>query len=157
MTLLRVITALHARAHHMHWSLRRALYRHVLAEPTLELYFPIYISPLSNVQVGRNVAIGAFVHIIANARVSIGDNSIIASAVQITTSTHDYRTRPYRSKRVDAPVTIGRNVWIGAGAVILPGVTLGDDCVVGAGSIVTRDVAPATVVAGNPARVIRNL
>lgn len=157
MSLHRVITALYVRAHHLHWSLRRALYRQLLAEPTLELYFPVYISPLSNVQVGRNVAISAFVHIIANARVSIGDNSIIASAVQITTSTHDYRTRPYRSKRVDAPVTIGRNVWIGAGAVILPGVTLGDDCVVGAGSIVTRDVAPATVVAGNPARVIRNL
>lgn len=104
-----------------------------------------------------NVAISAFVHIVANERVSIGDNSIIASAVQITTSTHNYRTRPYRSKRVDAPVTIGRNVWIGAGAIILPRVTLGDDCVVGAGSIVTRDVAPATVVAGNPARVIRTL
>jgi len=56
-----------------------------------------------------------------------------------------------------APVTIGRNVWIGRGAVLLPGVTIGDHAVVAAGAIVTKDVPAAAVVAGNPARVVRDL
>ena len=136
---------------------RQAYYRRVLGAPTLELYFPFYAHPLRNLTLGRNVAISAFVHIVANGRVSIGDNTIIASSVQITSSTHDQAVRPFRSFRRDAPVSIGRNVWIGAGAIILPGVTVGDDSVIGAGSVVTRDVAPATVVVGTPARVVRRL
>lgn len=55
------------------------------------------------------------------------------------------------------PITIGNNVWIGGSATILPGVSIGDNAVVGAGSVVTRDVAPNTVVAGNPAKVIRQI
>lgn len=153
----RLALALSSRAQDLVTKVRRAYWRLLVGEPTLEIYFPIYIRPVANLVVGRNVALSAFVHIIANERVTIGDNSIIASSVQITTSTHDYAVRPYRSQRRDAPVTIGRNVWIGAGAIILPGVTLGDDCVVGAGSIVTRDVAPATLVLGSPARAVRRL
>jgi acetyltransferase-like isoleucine patch superfamily enzyme len=107
--------------------------------------------------VGERVAINAFVHIWANCRVTIGDNSMIASHVQITTSTHDYRVRPYRDFRTDAPVSIGRNVWIGSGAIVLPGVTIGDNSVIGAGSVVTRDVPCDTVVAGVPARPVRSL
>ena len=55
------------------------------------------------------------------------------------------------------PVTLCNNVWIGAGAIVLPGVTVGENAVVGAGSVVTHDVPPDTVVAGNPARVIKSL
>ena len=69
-------------------------------------------------------------------------------------ATNDY----HRIGRSDlaATVTIGHPVWVGAGAVILPGVSIGDGAVVAAGSVVTRDVAPLTIVAGNPARFIKN-
>jgi acetyltransferase-like isoleucine patch superfamily enzyme len=137
--------------------LRLEYYRRVLGAPTLELYFPFYIQPLEKVKFGERVAVGAFVHIVANGGVSIGNNTMIASSVQITSSTHDYRLMPFRDHRLDAPVTIGHNVWIGADAVILPGITIGDNSVVGAGSVVTKDVPPSTVVAGAPARVIRHL
>jgi galactoside O-acetyltransferase len=136
-------------------GIRQAYFRRLFGEPTLELYFPCYIHPIGNVTVGRNVAISAFVHIVANGGVSIGDRTIIASGVQITSSTHDPGHRPYREKRIDAPVHIGTNVWIGAGAVILPGITIGDNAVIGAGSVVTRDVPANTVVVGTPAKPLR--
>jgi maltose O-acetyltransferase len=136
---------------------RHTALRRVLRAPDLTLYFPFHVRPLDRLVLGRNVVIGAYAHIAADGGVSIGDNSMLASAVQITSSTHDYHVRPYRSKRVDAPVVIGANVWIGAGAIVLPGVTVGDDSVIGAGSVVTRDVPPGTVVAGAPARTMRTL
>jgi acetyltransferase-like isoleucine patch superfamily enzyme len=133
--------------------LRLAYFRKVLGAPDLMLYFPFYAHPIDRLNIGQNVAISAFVHIVANGGVSIGDNTIIASAVQITSSTHDYHVIPFRARRVDAPVVIGRNAWIGAGAIVLPGITIGDNSVIGAGSVVTNDVPPGTVVTGVPARV----
>lgn len=137
--------------------IRQAYFRKLFREPTLELYFPFYIHPIGNVVVGRNVAISAFVHIVANGGVSIGDCTIIAAGVQITSSTHDVVHRPYRGKRVDAAVWIGSNVWIGAGAVILPGITIGDNAVIGAGSVVTRDVPANMIFVGMPARPLRSI
>ena len=55
------------------------------------------------------------------------------------------------------PIKIGNNVWIGAGAIILPGITVGDDAIVGAGAVVTHDVEPRTIVVGNPAKILRRL
>ena len=136
---------------------KRALMRYLLDAPTLELHFPCFIEPLSGLRVGERVAINAFVHIWANQSVTIGDDSMIASHVQITTSTHTYDRLPYRDHRVDAPVVIGRNVWIGSGAIILPGVTIGENSVVGAGSVVTQSIPPNSVVVGVPARVIKTL
>jgi acetyltransferase-like isoleucine patch superfamily enzyme len=137
--------------------LRLAYFRRVLGAPDLMLYFPFYAHPIDRLCIGQSVAISAFVHIVANGGVSIGDNTIIASAVQIASSTHDYHVIPFRARRVDAPVVIGRNVWIGAGAIVLPGITIGDNSVVGAGSVVTSDVPSGSVVAGVPARVRRTL
>jgi maltose O-acetyltransferase len=84
--------------------------------------------------------------------ISIGDDSVISLEVMILA--HDASTRRHLGYSRVAPVAIGRRVFIGARAVILPGVTIGDDAIVGAGSVVRRDVEPGTVVAGNPARVI---
>lgn len=91
-------------------------------------------------------------------RIEIGPRCSLAMEVMIATSTHEIgagavRTGPYRS----APVTIGEGSWIGARAVILPGVTLGPGCVVGAGAVVARDLEPDGVYAGSPARRIRDL
>ena len=85
--------------------------------------------------------------------ITIGDNTQIGPAVQIYAADHprdpEARRRGLENGR---PVSIGNNVWIGGGAILLPGITVGDDAVIGAGSIVTHDVPPGAMVLGNPAR-----
>ena len=101
---------------------------------------------------GRRVTIEARAHIDPDFPwlIRIGDETVVSFGVTILA--HDASTRrPLGYTRV-APVAVGRRVFIGANAIILPGVTIGDDAIVGAGSVVSRDVAPGTVVAGNPAR-----
>lgn len=108
---------------------------------------------------GYNIRLGAGVFLNFNcvildvAEVSIGDGTLIGPAVQIYAADHlrDPATRR-TGLELGRPVSIGRNVWIGGGALILPGVRIGDDAVVGAGSVVTRDVAPGARMRGNPAR-----
>jgi len=86
--------------------------------------------------------------------VTIGDLTQIGPGVQILAADHP-RDPVVRAQMLEfgRPVTIGRNVWIGGGAIILPGVTVGDDALIGAGSVVTRDVPAGATVVGNPARV----
>jgi acetyltransferase-like isoleucine patch superfamily enzyme len=90
--------------------------------------------------------------------VSLGDNVHIANGVRFVC--HDGAVLPLRQQHPDlevaAPISVGDNVFIGYGATILPGVTIGGDCIVGAGSVVTRDVPPGSVVAGNPARFVKS-
>lgn len=123
---------------------------------SVQFYFPISIQPKNKIKIEEGVAIAQFVQIWANGGVSIGKNSLVASHVVISTSTHDYKTTPIRSKRIDKPVIIGADVWIGSGAIIMPGVTIGDGAVIGAGSIVLNDVPSNTVVVGNPARTLKD-
>src|SRR6185436_146034 len=86
-------------------------------------------------------------------RIDVGDGCKIGPYVQILTADHP-RDPELRKQRLESgrPVNIGHNVWIGGGAIILPGVTVGDDAIVGAGSVVTRDVPKGATVLGNPAR-----
>ena len=84
----------------------------------------------------------------------IEDDVRIALNVSLLTNNHDFYERDILTVK---DIRICKNAWIGAGATILPGVTIGENAVVGAASVVTKDVAPNTVVAGNPARVIRTL
>lgn len=88
-----------------------------------------------------------------NGTITIGDHCAIAPRVRILTGTHDYHYLDLPD--LAASVTIGDHVWVGAGATILPGVTIGSGVVIAAGSVVTRDVAPYVIVAGNPARFIK--
>ena len=87
--------------------------------------------------------------------VAIGDETQIGPAVQIYAADHP-RDPVQRRQGLELgrPVKIGRNVWIGGGAIILPGITIGDDAVIGAGSVVTKDVGPGATVVGNPARQV---
>ncbi len=87
--------------------------------------------------------------------ISIGDNCTISDNVKILA--HDASTKIYLDYTKIAPVVINHNCFIGAGTIILPGVTVGPSSIIGAGSVVTKDVAPETIVAGNPARVISSL
>lgn len=88
--------------------------------------------------------------------IEIGDGSLIGHNVVLATINHDLRPA-YNRKNHYKPVKIGRYVWIGSNSTILPGITVGDWAVIGAGSVVTKDVESFTIVAGNPARVIRRL
>lgn len=125
-------------------------------------------SPRGNrpiLHIGRHVQLNDSVHIGAIEQVVIGDHTLIASRVFISDHNHgNYQIpnaasapgippieRPLSSK----PVYIGRNVWLGEQVCILPGVTIGDGAIVGANSVVTHDVPPNSIAAGNPARVIR--
>lgn len=90
-------------------------------------------------------------------RVRIGSHTMFGPAVQIYTATHPLDAATRRLHESGRPVTIGEDVWVGGGAIILPGVTIGSRTVIGAGSVVTRDIPDDVVAAGNPCRVIRRL
>jgi maltose O-acetyltransferase len=92
------------------------------------------------------------------APVTIGDDVQIGPNVQLLTALHPVAPGPRREKWEAAkPIAIGNNVWLGGGAIVLPGVTIGNDSVIGAGTVVTRDVPPGVVAVGNPARVVRSV
>ena len=92
------------------------------------------------------------------ARISIGDDVQIGPRVQLLTPTHPLEPEARRAKwEAAAPIIVGDNVWLGGGVVVCPGVTVGADTVVGAGSVVTRDLPPGVLAAGVPASVVRSL
>ncbi len=92
------------------------------------------------------------------APITIGDDVQIGPNVQLLTPTHPLDPELRRAKWEAAePIEIGTNAWLGGGAIVLAGVTVGEDSVVGAGAVVTKDVPPGSVAVGNPARVIRSL
>ncbi len=109
-----------------------------------------------NISIGENFFANFNLTILDEATVSFGDNVFIGPNVSIYTACHPLQA-DLRDTGVEwaEPVTVGNSVWIGGSATILPGVTVGDRAVIGAGSVVTRDVAPGTVVAGNPARYLK--
>jgi len=88
-------------------------------------------------------------------RIRIGARTLVGPAVQIYTALHPMDAELRRTQEYGRPVEIGADVWIGGGAIILPGVNIGDRAVIGAGSVVTRDVPADTFAAGNPCRVMR--
>ncbi|MBD7957756.1 sugar O-acetyltransferase [Microbacterium sp. Sa4CUA7] len=111
---------------------------------------------------GKNITLGERVFINSGCRfqdqggITIGDDCLIGHNVVIATLNHDMRPSR-RSDLIPSPVVIGRNVWLGANVTVLPGVTIGDDAVVGAGSVVTKDVPAASIAVGSPARVVREV
>lgn len=118
-----------------------------------------YIRPPFHCDYGYNISLGAGVFLNFNCvildvvRVAIGDGTQIGPGVQILTADHPRDPAQRRAGlEFGRPVNIGANVWIGAAAIILPGVTIGDDAVVGAGAVVTRDVRAGATVVGNPAK-----
>lgn len=119
---------------------------------------PFYCDYGFNIEVGSNFFANYNCTMLDVAKITIGDNCFMASNVAIYTAGHpihpDSRDSMYE---YGIPITIGDNVWIGGNTVICPGVTIGSNCVIGAGSVVTKDIPDWTVAAGNPCRVIRKI
>lgn len=118
---------------------------------------PFYTTGGENIRVGRDVFINQNCTMYDLGGIDIGDDVMIGPNVSIITSGHPLDPARRRAFVTAKPIVIERNVWIAAGATIIGGVTIGENAVVAAGSIVTRDVPPNTLVGGSPARVIRSI
>jgi len=138
----------------------REAFEELIGKPVGESFYlipPFYADYGLNITVGRAVFIGHECAFTGHAAINIADQVMIAHKVNLVTAGHPVEPGKRRSYITADPITIETNVWIGAAATILPGVTIGVDSVVAAGAVVTHDVAPATLVAGVPAKVIRTL
>jgi len=124
----------------------------------------VIIEPPLRVDYGINISIGdrSYMNfgcvILDCAKVDIGENVLFGPNVQLYSATHptDPQLR-LEGKEYALPIRIGNNVWIGGGAIILPGVTIGDHTTIGAGSVVTKSIPPCVVAVGNPCRVIKHV
>ena len=138
--------------------------RPILSELLGELAEGAHVRPPLSVDYGTYIRVGRGTFINSNltaldvAPITIGEDCQIGPNVQLLTPTHPLEPQLRRDKLEAAqPITLRDNVWIGGGAIILPGITVGENSVIGAGAVVTRDVPPNVVAAGNPARVVREL
>lgn len=124
----------------------------------VEVRSPVYVDYGSNVRLGTGVFLNYGCQLADVAPITIGDHCQIGPNVQLLTPIHplDPQRRQDRWERA-AAVTLGRNVWVGGGAILCPGVSVGDSAVIGAGAVVTQDVPAGVLAVGNPARVVRRV
>ena len=121
---------------------------------SLRVFPPFYTDFGKNITVGRDVFINACCHFQDNGGVTLGDGCQIGHNVVFATLNHELAPER-RHVTLPAPIVLGRRVWVGSNATILSGVTIGDNAVVAAGAVVTKDVPPGAVVGGVPARIIK--
>lgn len=140
---------------------REALLKEMFAEIGEDCYIepPLHANWGGNhVHFGKNVYANFNLTLVDDTHIYIGDYTMIGPNVTIATAGHpilpELREKAYQ---FNVSVTIGRNCWIGAGAILLPGVSVGDNTVIGAGSVVTKDIPSNVVAAGNPCRVLREI
>lgn len=138
--------------------------REILADLLGTLGEGSHINPPLFVDYGENIHVGAGTFVNCNltaldvATITIGEDCQIGPNVQLLTPTHPIDPRPRRDKLEAAePITIEDNVWLGGGVIVCPGVTIGENSVIGAGSVVTRNIPANVVAVGSPASVIRTI
>jgi maltose O-acetyltransferase len=136
---------------------RRGILRELFGRggDTVWMQPPFYCDYGSNIELGERVFFNFNCVVLDVCLVRIGDFSLFGPAVQIYTPMHPMNAEQRRAREFGKPVDIGSDVWVGGGAIILPGVRIGSQSVIGAGSVVSRDVPEAVFAAGNPCRVIR--
>ncbi len=144
-------------------ELDRATWRNLLGELLPNCSADIYVEPPFFADYGYNVYCGEKVYFNANclildsAEVRIGSRTLFGPGVQLYTATHPLNAEARRTTEMARPITIGSDCWLGGSVVVCPGVTIGDRCVIAAGSVVTKDIPPDSLAAGNPAIVKRTL
>ena len=138
---------------------RRRILREIFGAggDTVWMQPPFFCDYGSNIELGERVFFNFNCIVLDVCRVRIGDFSLFGPAVQIYTPMHPFNAELRRQQEFGKPVDIGADVWVGGGAIILPGVRIGSRAVIGAGSVVTRDVPEGVFAAGNPCRVIRQI
>lgn len=126
--------------------------------------FPLSEDNRICISIGKDVQINDYVHIGAVGSITIGDNVLMASKIYISDNNHGSYDElisdhpmsiPIDRKAICKPVVIGDNVWLGESVCVLPGVTIGEGCVVGALSVVTKSIPPYSIAVGNPAKVVK--
>ena len=120
------------------------------------LFPPFYTACCKNIKIGKNVFINAGCKFQDQGGIEIGDGALIGHGVVLATLNHDFAPEN-RSTLHPSAIKIGKNVWIGSNATVLPGVSIGDGAIVAAGAVVTRDIPAKTIAAGVPAKVIRKI
>ena len=138
----------------------RSLFSELIGQKVDESFLlipPFYTAGGDEIRVGRNVFVNQNCTFYDLGGLEIGDDVMIGPNVSLITAGHPVEPSQRRSATIGKPIVIEKNVWIAAGATVIGGVTVGENSVVAAGSVVTRDVPPNTLVAGNPASVIRSI
>ncbi|TVM30595.1 acyltransferase [Oceanidesulfovibrio marinus] len=125
-------------------------------DETFTLFPPFYTDFGKNLSIGNNVFINSCCNFQDQGGITIKDGALIGHKVVLATINHGY-TREKRHWNYPAPIVVGQNVWIGSNATVLPGVTIGDNAIVAAGAVVTKDVAPDEIVGGVPAKFIKTV
>jgi maltose O-acetyltransferase len=138
---------------------RRALLKQMFGQggDSVWLQPPFFCDYGTNIELGERVFFNFNCIVLDVCKVTIGDYCQFGSGVQILTPLHPLEARARRKSEYGAPVSIGSDVWVGSGALILPGVTIGSRTVIGAGSVVTRDLPDDVLAVGNPCRVLHSI
>lgn len=119
---------------------------------------PLFVDYGENISIGERTFVNCHLTALDVAPITIGADCQIGPNVQLLTPTHPIAPQPRRDKLEAAePIVIGNNVWLGGGVIVCPGVSIGDNTVIGAGAVVTHDIPANVVAVGNPARVLRQI
>jgi maltose O-acetyltransferase len=140
-------------------ELRRSIVKELFGRggDSVWLQPPFYCDYGANILLGERVFFNFNCVVLDVCQVTIGDFTLFGPAVQIYTATHPMKAALRRTQESGKPIEIGADVWVGGGAILCPGIKIGERSVIGAGSVVTRDIPPGVFAAGNPCRFIREI
>lgn len=137
----------------------RSLLSKLIGKPldeTFVMFPPFYTDCGKNITIGKNVFINSGCKFQDQGCITLGDGALIGHNVVFATLNHEFAPKN-RSTTIPAPIVIGKNVWIGANATVVPGVTIGDNAIIAAGALVAADIPANSLAAGVPAKILKNI